>query len=462
MSTLTERRTRQTARGTVTATTAHGRWPQARLAVHAVVLGGAAAVLVFWWAGTPASAGSTPGGALTSAGELAGLLAAYLVCLQLLLIGRVPFFERAVGMDRLVGWHRSLGTTVVLLVLTHVGLMIVGGGLLDHEALWPEALSLIARQPKLLSAVVGTGIFLVVGLSSARLARRVLSYEVWFVIHLSVYVAIFLTFGHQIAAGTHFVDAPVARAVWIGLYVATASALLTWRVLIPLVAGRQMMLRVEQVVPEGAGMVSVWLRGSGLERLEARGGQFVLVRFLTMGHLWTAHPYSLSMIPTSDRLRVTVAALGDHSAATARLRPGTRVLVEGPFGRFTAEQAWSARTLLVAGGAGIGPIRSLAEDLVRRGHDVVVVHRAHTSEGLALSRELSGSLSLRYVALPGRRADLGYDPLDPHNLLRLVPDIADRDVFVCGPEGLISTVVRSVRALGVPRSAIHHEELSLS
>lgn len=459
MTTLSERRARRGA--TVAASAARRRWPRARVAVHAVVLGGAAAVIAFWWTGTPAGAGASPGGALTSVGELTGLLAACLVCFQLLLIGRVPLFERAVGMDRLVGWHRSLGTTVLLLVLTHVGLMIVGGGLLDQQALWPETLSLIARQPDLLSAVVGTGIFLVVGVSSARLARTILSYEVWFVLHLTVYVAIFLTFGHQIAAGTHFVDAPLARAVWIGLYVATASALLTWRVIVPLVAHRQLMLRIEQVVPEGAGMVSVWLRGSGLDRLGAQGGQFVLVRFLTLGHLWTAHPYSLSTVPTSDRLRVTVAALGDHSTATAGLRPGTRVLVEGPFGRFTAEQAWSDRTLLVAGGAGIGPIRSLAEDLVRRGRDVVVVHRAHTSEGLALSHEFAGT-AVQYVALPGRRSDFGYDPLEPRSLLRLVPDVAERDVFVCGPEGLISTVVRSARALGVPRSAIHHEELSLS
>ncbi|WP_245862094.1 ferredoxin reductase family protein [Sanguibacter antarcticus] len=430
--------------------------------MHALIIGGAVAVLVFWWAGTPSSIGATPGGTLTSVGELAGLLASYLVCLQLLLIGRVPWFERAVGMDRLVGWHRSLGTTVVLLVVTHVVLMIVGGAMLDQLALWPEVLSILATQPDMVTALVGTAIFLVVGMSSARLAREHLSYEIWFVLHLSVYVGIFLTFGHQIAAGSHFVGSTLARAVWIALYVATASALVTWRVVVPLLAHRQMMLRVEHVVPEGAGMVSVWLRGAGLERLSAQGGQFVLVRFLTPGHLWTAHPYSLSTVPTSDLLRLTVAALGDHSSATARIKPGTRVLVEGPFGRFTAERSTSSGALLVAGGAGIGPIRSLAEDLLRQGRDVVVVHRAHSSDGLALGRELVGVAGLRYLPLPGRRADLGYDPLAPRSLVRLVPDVAERDVFVCGPEGLVAAVVSSARTLGVPRSAVHHEELSLS
>ncbi len=138
------------------------------------------------------------------------------------------------------------------------------------------------------------------------------------------------------------------------------------------------------------------------------------------------------------------------------------MLLEGPFGRFTADQARSAKTLLVAGGAGIGPIRSLAEDLVLHGRDVVVLHRAHSPAGLALSRELVGCAALRYVALPGRRAEIGYDPLSPQSLKQLVPDMTDRDVFVCGPEGLVSTVVRSAHALGVARGSIHYEELSLS
>ena len=104
----------------------------------------------------------------------------------------------------------------------------------------------------------------------------------------------------------------------------------------------------------------------------------------------------------------------------------------------------------------------LFRSLVLQGRDVVVLHRAHTADGLALSRELAGAPSVRYVPLPGRRAELGYDPLDPQHLAQLVPDIAHRDVFVCGPQGLMSAVIRAARNLGVPRSAIHHEELSLS
>ncbi|MEV0890653.1 ferredoxin reductase family protein [Promicromonospora sp. NPDC050262] len=419
------------------------------------------AVAVFWWTGTPPTTGGSPGGALTALGELTGLVASVLVCAQVLLTGRVPWFERAVGLDRLVSWHRTLGTSVVLLVLTHVLMMILGGALLSARALWPEAVTIVTTQPEMLSAVLGTAVFVLVGVTSARLLRQHLSYELWFVVHLSVYVGIYLTFGHQIAAGAHFVGSPVARVVWVLLYAVTAAALLTWRVILPLVDVVRHAPRVTAVLPEAGGMTSVWVSGSGLGDLGARAGQFFLVRFLVRGHLVSAHPYSLSVAPAGDHLRFTVGALGDHSSAVARLRPGTRVLLEGPFGRFTAARARRPGVLLVGGGAGVGPVRALAEELRLRGHDVVVVHRARSAADLGLGNELAAA-GIDYRPVVGHRSELGYDPLDTGHLPALVPDLARRDVFVCGPPGMVATVVRAARAAGVPRSAVHHEELSLS
>jgi len=433
--------------------------PRRRVSVALVSLWvGSAAVVAFWWAGTTAT--GVPGATIMSLGELAGLLASFLVCAQVLLVARVPWFEASVGFDRLVSWHRSLGTTVVLLVVTHVLLMIVVGSVLDQVSVWAEVPGILRTQPYLWWAVVGTALFLLVGLSSARLARARLSYEWWFAIHVTIYAGIFLAFFHQVAGGTHFVSSAPARVAWILLYSATAGAVLVWRVLLPLLDHGRYRLRVTSVVPEADGLVSVWLRGTGLSRMAARGGQYLLVRFVTRGHLGTAHPYSLSMVPTDDALRFTVGALGDHSSAVPAIRPGTRVQVEGPFGRFTAERATTHRVLLVAGGAGIGPVRALAQDLLGRGHELVVVHRAHDERGLALAGEFTPSPSLRYVPVPGRRARLGHDPLAPDRLVRLVPDIAERDVFVCGPDPMIDTVVRAARRLGVPAAAIHREEVA--
>lgn len=443
------------------AITSTGR-PHRGLLVRAVLVAGFVWVLLMWWIDTPATALGSPAQLATTIGELAGMLGAYLVCAQVLLIARTPWFEAAVGMDRLVTWHRTLGTTVVLLVLTHVGFMILGGTLLDHATPWSELLVILHSYPDMLAALAGTIAFVAVGLSSARAVRRRLSYEVWYWLHLTTYVAIFLTFLHQLSAGVTFVGNPVNRVIWLLLYLGTASAVATWRFVLPSARAWRHRLRVQRVVLESPGTASVWLSGRNLDELGVRAGNFMMFRIMTWGHLLTAHPYSISRVPEPGVLRITVGALGDHSRLIRDLRPGTLVFAEGPFGHFTADRATATRTLLIAGGAGIGPIRGVAEDLVARGHDVVLLYRARSANHLALLDELRALSGLTLIPLPGRRRDLGYDPLSARSLANLVPDIRDREVFICGPEGMILQAQTSLRRLRIPPRHIHREELSLS
>ncbi|GAA5204512.1 hypothetical protein GCM10023323_07740 [Streptomyces thinghirensis] len=54
------------------------------------------------------------------------------------------------------------------------------------------------------------------------------------------------------------------------------------------------------------------------------------------------------------------------------------------------------------------------------------------------------------------------DRLGPRDLAALVPDIAERDVYVCGPPGMTTAVLRTLRELGVPGPQIHAERFSLA
>jgi predicted ferric reductase len=314
----------------------------------------------------------------------------------------------------------------------------------------------------MLTALIGTLLFFAIGISSARIPRRALSYELWYWLHVTAYVAVFLTFLHQISSGVHFVSNPVNRAAWILLYLGTASAVLTWRVVIPAAAAWRHRLRVLAVVDEGSGVTSVWLSGRRMDELGVVAGQFFLFRFLTRGHLLTAHPFSLSSVPHDGHMRITVGALGDHTSQFRHLRPGTLVFAEGPFGVFTAARSTRRKILLIAGGAGIGPIRALAEDFMRQGRDVVMIYRGRRQENLALERELRSMRSMVLHTIVGRRRDLGHDPLDPTALRRLVRDVREREVYVCGSAGMSTTVLRSLETLGLPSAMIHHEELSMA
>ena len=78
-------------------------------------------------------------------------------------------------------------------------------------------------------------------------------------------------------------------------------------------------------------------------------------------------------------------ALGDHSSRIGEIAPGTRVVVEGPFGTFTEATRRRAKVLLVAGGIGITPVRALLEEMHG---DIVVLYRVITEEEIVFSEEL--------------------------------------------------------------------------
>lgn len=450
----------------------------AQWAVRAALLAGGAAVAGLWWLDTTGSSVTDLGDQVTAVGRITGLVGGYLVLVQVLLMARLPWFEAAVGLDRLAAWHRGLGTNVVVLLCAHVLLTVEGYSLTAHAATLAEGWTVLTTYPDMLTATAGLVLFLLVGGTSAAWARRRLRYETWYLVHLASYVAVALAFFHQISSGADFSGPDrahiAARALWTGFYLVVAAAALWWRVLVTARGWLRHAMVVDRVVPEADGVVSVWIRGRHLDELGSRAGQFLLWRFITPGHVWTAHPYSLSAVPTSRRLRLTVKDAGDHSAAVAHLRPGVPVLAEGPFGHFTAAAATQRRVLLIAGGSGIGPIRALAEELSdlraprgqrRHGADVLVVYRASRDADLALADELDaladkGRIQVRYLV--GRRIDLGFDPLGRAALSRLVPDLGQRDVFLCGPAAMNAAVRDTLLELRVLRRRIHVEQFSLA
>jgi predicted ferric reductase len=198
------------------------------------------------------------------------------------------------------------------------------------------------------------------------------------------------------------------------------------------------------------------VRGRDLTALQARAGQFFRWRFMTSNGWWQAHPFSLSAAPNGKWLRLTIKAVGDYTEQLKWLDAGVRVLVEGPSGVFTADRRHRHRALLIAGGSGIAPIRALLEDLPR---GTVVIYRASSTEDLIFREELDfladqRDLEIFYVV--GSRSDPGpRDVMTSRGLRRIVPDISRRDVYLCGPPGLIEAAVGILHRLRVPKRQIH-------
>jgi predicted ferric reductase len=290
-----------------------------------------------------------------------------------------------------------------------------------------------------------------------------MTYETWYFIHLYAYLGMALGFAHQLVVGTDFLSDPLAIAYWIGLYVVTIVAIVVFRVGQPVQSFFRHRLRVSHIAPEGDGVVSVYVTGRDLDRLAAQAGQYFLWRFLAGDGWWRAHPFSLSAAPNDQYLRLTVKVTGDGTSAIQRLAVGTPVFAEGPYGAFTADERKWPRVLLIAGGIGIAPLRALLEAMPASRGAITLIYRASRPEDVVFEDELGALMKARGGKLHyliGRRVELRRDPLDARHLHRNVPDIAQREVYICGPEGMIRTVQQSLRQLHVPAAQIHEEHFA--
>ncbi|MFJ1596598.1 ferric reductase-like transmembrane domain-containing protein [Streptomyces sp. NPDC088261] len=423
---------------------------------------GAVAVMALWWQNTPVVHVDLAEW-LIGGGRLTGLLGGYTIAIVVLLMARVPALERRVGSDRVTRWHAMSGRYAVSLVLAHLLLTIGGYSVQANTGFVEQTVILVADFPRMIEATIGTAVLLLIGFVSARAVRRRMRYETWYYLHLLTYVAVYLTFWHQLAAGAEFVANPMARTAWYALYGAAGLLLLWYRVLAPIRLNRRHRMRVEKTVYESPGVVSVLITGRRLHRLGAQPGQFFRWRFLTDGLRWSSNPYSLSAPPRPDLLRITVKANGEHSEAVAGLRPGTRVWAEGPYGAMTAARRSQEKVLMIAGGAGITPMRALFETLPGEPGDLTLLYRASKTEDLALWGELRRIASARGARLLyAVNGPDGVRPeITPQRLRELLPDIDDHDVYVCGPTGLARQSYEALRAAGVPARRIHHESFEM-
>jgi predicted ferric reductase len=426
-------------------------------------------LVTYWWvaANGVQDLGSWESG-LLSAGRISGLVASDLLLVQVLLMARLPLLERAFGQDRLAHVHRLVGFTSFDLMVAHVVLIVWGyaGGSVPHIP--AETWRMTWNDPGMLIAVAGTLCLVMVVVTSIRAARARLRYESWHLLHLYAYLGVGLALPHQLWTGTDLVGSTGRTIFWWSAWAVTAAAVLVFRLGVPAWRNLRHRVHVTSVVAEGDGVVSVHLGGRNLHRLRAEAGQFFVWRFLAGEGRTRGNPYSLSAAPTHESLRITVKDLGDQSGRLKELAVGTRVLFEGPFGRLGDRARTRDRVAFIGAGVGITPLRALAEGMAYAPGEAVMLHRYRDRPLMQLELErLSDQRGLELLWLPGtRRSDrswLGGHVGSADDLTALtswVPDITERDVYVCGPTVWTAQVVTTLRAAGLAPDQIHLESFS--
>jgi predicted ferric reductase len=433
--------------------------------VYAIFALNAVAILGFWWLSSGFEITRNASDAFNGVGRVTGLIGTYLVLWQLLFMARLPWLEHAFGLERMAVLHKWNGYLVIGLLIGHAVFQTLGYQLGDGKDVAAQLGDFIATYQGLLAAIVSLGLFVFVVVASVTIAARHLAYETWYFIHLYAYLAVVLAFSHQLATGVDFAGNPVFVWYWYGLYGVVGASLLLYRVVGPLVTYRRHRFRVQSVEKEARGVFSIYISGRDLDQFKAEAGQFAIWRFLDRQRWWQAHPFSISAVPDGRRLRITVKNIGDFTSAIHNVKPGTPILVDGPFGKFI-ERPTNPKVLLIAGGIGITPIRPLAEEMAADGFDVRVLYRAHSEGQLVFKKEMDALASKRAVRVDYLVTEAGRQSsrdswFSPATLARLVPDIADRVVYVCGPSGMMAAVRTALDAIGVPSDQVRTEVFRL-
>lgn len=427
-----------------------------RLLVLILFWSALAASIAIWWFDTPGRSIVGAAAAMTAVGRITGMIGGYVLIIQILMMSRVAWLESWIGAHDLLRWHRQMGGYLLVMVLAHLVFITVGYAETDRVSITKETWTLLTTFQDMISAFVATGILVAVSVLAIRTVRRRMRYEVWHFLHLAGYLVLLLSYGHQFADGADLAKPGLAHWYWGGLYAFAVSCLVWGRAVEPLWLNLRHRLRVVQVVAESEDTFSVYIGGRHLEGLDARAGQYFRWRFVTFKGVWQSHPFSLSAPPNRRCLRLTISAVGDHTCDLRYMRPGTRVIAEGPCGTFTDERRIRSRALLIAGGSGIAPVRALLEDMPT---GTVVIYRASAAADLVFGEELDSLArhrGMRVIYVLGSR----HDPqprylFTPAGMRELVPDVTHRDVYLCGPQGLISAAVKTLRKLKVPRRQIH-------
>ncbi len=411
----------------------------------------------------------SPLNVLTAIGQLTALFGTYLALVGILLMSRAPFIDQVLGSDEASRLHRLAGFASVWFIGAHAIASTIGYSettkIPTIGEVWNQIYTFTILESGGLGGTIGLALMILVAVVSIRAARARLAYETWYGIHLYLYIAMALGFLHQFTIGSDFVGDELARNSWIALYAIAFVPLILFRFLEPILRNLRHRFYIDKVVIERDGVASLWITGNAMEKLPVRAGQWFGIRVLNAKGWWRSNPYSLSAGPDGIHLRFTIEALGDRSRDLQRIKPGTRVFLEGPYGILTGAVRTREKVLLVAGGIGITPLRALFEVLpVRRG-DLALLYRAPSNASVVFKKELTRIAEVRGATLDfvtGSRDQFAFndDPLSPGGLWAAYPDVRERDIYLCGSPRMMATVEKSLRDIGVPHDQIHLERFS--
>lgn len=396
-----------------------------------------------------------PYGADVAFGIAVGAASIMAMSLALILSARPSFVEPFFGgLDRMYRVHKWLGIAALALMIAH--------NMAEPEVedfVRETSLGEFASDLGEVALNGFIGLILLSWIKRIPFTRLELPWPIWRFTHRFTGVLFAIAAFHQLAIDQPAGIGPALGICLNGFSLAGLGAWVFTQVVAPFLRPRAFVL---DRIDRHPGAAELTLRPTG-RAMRWRPGQFAFVSAPDAG-MAEAHPFTIASAPQADgTLRFGIKALGGWTRALPdRLAPGQRLRVEGPYGRFLFRRR-VPRQVWLAGGIGITPFLAWAEALTDRDRQQIALVWAVTTPDEAFAADRLRAIAARHpglvVHVVASRTD---GRLTAERLAGLVPfDIAQAELFFCGPTPLRDAILSGLRAMGKSPRRDHCEAFEL-
>jgi glycine betaine catabolism B len=197
-------------------------------------------------------------------------------------------------------------------------------------------------------------------------------------------------------------------------------------------------------------------------------GMWVMLQFPDRAE--KANAYSISTSPfEKGAIEFSFANVGALTRRLAAVRPGERLLLRGPYGKWFYRDD-VRRAVLISDGAGIAPYRAMARYVLDKKlpNSLTLLCSAKTPDGFIYKGDLERfaeagmkvykTITHPELLAPDRTWTGPRGAIDLEVIKREVADLGSSHFYLCGPKALVETLTAGLASAGVPPESIHYEK----
>ncbi|MEM2963657.1 MAG: FAD-binding oxidoreductase [Candidatus Anstonellales archaeon] len=227
---------------------------------------------------------------------------------------------------------------------------------------------------------------------------------------------------------------------------------------------------IDKIVSESSEVKSFYLSPLDGKPIHFLPGQFVMISLELPNGRNQRNAYSISSSPLqTSTIRITLSLHGEFTQALFQKKPGDKLKIDGPWGKFVLDESSPLDAVFIAGGVGITPLISMIKYLheTKSQRRIFLFYSSHSPSHLIFLSELSSMAQQNQnfktiYCITGK----GEAPenikcyrrrIDAEMLSLELGQVQQKQYYICGPPPMVEGIVNLLEQMGVAYENIKNE-----